>query len=79
MGDCDFCSSKNLPVIDISDNNPVSDMILRLLQVYSVSENENAKLLKESLRDDCDIFSGGCEMILALVTFSNLVSFSQSV
>ena len=67
MGDCDFCSSKNLPVIDISDNNPVSDMILRLLQVYSVSENENAKLLKESLRDDWDIFSGGCEMILALV------------
>lgn len=67
IGNCDFCSSKALPVIDISENNPVSDMILGLIQVYSVSDDGNAKPLKEALRDDWDIFNGGCEIILALV------------
>lgn len=67
INNCDFCSSKNVPVIDISKENPVSDMILRLVQTYAVSENENAKLLKESLRDDWDIFNGGCEIIQTLV------------
>lgn len=67
IADCDFCSSKNVHVIDISKDNPVSEMIIRLVQSYAVSSNENAKLLKESLRDDWDIFNGGCEIIQTLV------------
>ena len=67
LGNCDFCSSKNIPVIDISYSNPVSDMMIKLVQAYSVSEEENAKPIKEALRDDWDIFNGGCEVILALV------------
>lgn len=67
IGNCDFCSSRNVPVIDISKPNPVSEMILRLIQAYSVSDHENAKPLKESLRDDWDIFNGGCEIIQALI------------
>ena len=67
ISDCDFCSSKKVPVIDISKDNPVSEMIIRLVQAYSVSNNGNARSLKESLRDDWDIFNGGCEIIQTLV------------
>lgn len=66
-GNCDFCASKNIPVIEIKKDNPVSERILRLIQIYSVSDNEKAKPLKESLRDDWDIFNGGCEIIQTLV------------
>ena len=78
LGNCDFCSSKNIPVIDISDSNPVSDMIIKLVQAYSVSEEENAKPIKEALRDDWDIFNGGCEVILALVkSFTSFQVFKK--
>ena len=30
LGNCDFCSSKNIPVIDISYSNPVSDMMIKI-------------------------------------------------
>ena len=66
-GDCDFCSSKNVSVIDISKENPVSEMILRLIQAYSISNDKRAVFLKESLRDDWDIFNVGCENIHILV------------
>lgn len=68
IGNCDFCSSKNIPVYEISIPNPVSDKIIELLEVYSISNCEHAKPLKESLRDDWDIFNGGSEGILTLVT-----------
>jgi hypothetical protein len=67
VGDCDFCSSKDVAVYDISAiPNPISDMIISLIQTYSVSNSLEAKLLKESLRDDWDIFSAGTEVIQAL-------------
>lgn len=67
-GSCDFCASKDTFVIDITDvHNPLSEMICGLIQVYSVSDLPNAKPLKESLRDDWDIFSGGSEAIQNLV------------
>lgn len=68
IGDCDFCSSKGVYVYDISEtSNLIHDMVSSLVQIYCVSDNNSAKLLKESLRDDWDIFTGGSEAIQALV------------
>lgn len=68
-GDCDFCSSKNTRVYNISTiPNKISDMIISLVQTYSISESPKAKLLKECLRDDWDIFTGGSEAIQTLTT-----------
>ncbi len=74
QGNCDFCASRDIFVIDITDaSNPLSDKICGLVQAYAVSDLPNAKLLKESLRDDWDIFSGGSEaidnLVKALCTF----------
>lgn len=66
-GNCDFCASKDIPIIDISVPNDISDMIVSLVQAYTVSDMSEAKLLKESLRDDWDIFNSGAEMIQTLV------------
>ena len=67
-GDCDFCSSKNICVYDISEStNMISDKILSLIQIYSPSDHPDARLLKEILRDEWDIFSGGAEGIKTLV------------
>lgn len=67
IGDCDFCSSKDISVSEISNTpNDISEMILALIQIYSVAEDVSAKFLKEVLRDDWDIFSGGSEVIQAL-------------
>jgi len=66
-GNCDFCSSSGVAVYDISViPNPISDMIISLVQSYSISDSVEATLLKESLRDDWDIFSAGAEVIQAL-------------
>lgn len=67
-GDCDFCSSKNTDVYDISkSSNMISDKITSLIQIYSPSEHSDARFLKEILRDDWDVFSGGSEGIKALL------------
>ena len=67
MGNCDFCSSKNTHIYDISvDSNPVSEMIISLLQIYDVSESIDAKLLKNALCEDWDIFNVGAETIQTL-------------
>lgn len=69
VGNCDFCSAKGVKIYDISlKPNPISDMIMSLVQTYSVSDMDEAKMLKESLRDDWDIFNGGSEVIQSLVT-----------
>ncbi len=47
--------------------NLISEKITSLVQIYSASDFADAKPLKESLRDDWDIFSGGSEVIQALV------------
>lgn len=66
-GNCDFCSSNDVAVYDISTiPNLISDMIISLVQSYSISDSEEATFLKESLRDDWDIFSAGAEVIQAL-------------
>ena len=67
IGDCDFCSSKGTAVYDVGIMpNPISEMVLSLVQVYSVSDSTTAKPLKVALRDDWDIFNAGAELILAL-------------
>ena len=67
-GNCDFCASKNEFVIDITDvHNPLSEKMCGLIQVYAVSGLPNARPLKESLRDDWNIFSGGSEAIQNLI------------
>ena len=67
IGDCDFCSSKNVPVYDISNQNELSDKIIDLIQIYEASFHEDAKPLKKSLHDDWNIFSGGTEAIQTLL------------
>ncbi len=66
MGNCDFCSAKNVKIIDISNSNVISDNIIELLQLYSISNDKKAKPLKKALRDDWDIFNGGSEGIQSL-------------
>jgi len=67
IGGCDFCSQKNIAVFDIDDTaNQIAEMIISLVQMYSVSDDTNARPLKIALRDDWDIFTAGTESILAL-------------
>ena len=67
IGDCDFCSHKSIATFDIDDtSNQVSEMIISLVQIYSVSDAAGARPLKIALRDDWDIFTAGTESILAL-------------
>ncbi len=68
IGNCDFCSSKNVAVYDVNvAPNPLADIFINLIQTYSVSENAEAKPLKVALRDEWDIFNAGTELIQALV------------
>ena len=67
MGDCDFCPSKNVFTYDVdADPNPIAAMMIKLIETYSVSNSEDAKLLKISLRDDWEVFSAGAEVIQML-------------
>lgn len=67
IGDCDFCSSKNVEIYDIGCTpNPISEMIIQLVQSYSVSNDTRSKPLKLALRDDWDIYNLGAESILNL-------------
>jgi hypothetical protein len=69
IGDCDFCSSKGVSIYDVAViPNPIADMIVSLVQIYSVSDVREAKLLKISLHNDWDIFSAGTEMIQTIIT-----------
>lgn len=66
-GNCDFCGAKDVQVYDISVQNPVSDKIIELLQIYECSSFSEAKPLKIALHDDWNIFSGGTETIQMLI------------
>lgn len=66
-GDCDFCGSKGISSIDVNAENSISDMIIALIGTYSISEDEDAKLLKNALHDDWDIFTSGVETIQNLI------------
>ena len=67
IGDCDFCSSRNVKVYDISSQNEIADKIIDLIQTYDTSSCKEAKPLKVALHDDWSVFSGGTEAIQTLV------------
>jgi hypothetical protein len=68
IGDCDYCSHKNVAVYDISIiPNLIVDAIISLVQIYSVSDLPDAKPLREALHDNWEVFSGGATMIQTLV------------
>ncbi|MDR1355774.1 MAG: RES domain-containing protein [Propionibacteriaceae bacterium] len=68
VGDCDYCFHKNVAVYDISTKpNPITDAIVSLVQVYSVSELTDARQLKTTLHDDWDIFNAGTAIIQTLI------------
>ncbi|MDR2899707.1 MAG: RES family NAD+ phosphorylase [Clostridiales bacterium] len=68
VGDCDYCSHRNVAVYDISMTpNPIADAIVGLVQAYSVSDLQDSKPLKVALHDDWDIFSAGVATIQTLV------------
>jgi|LSQX01.2.fsa_nt_gb hypothetical protein len=78
-GDCDFCSSKNIAVYDVTVTpNPLADLLIDLMQIYSVSETIAAKPLKVALRDDWDIFNAGTELIQTLVKKLCESAFSEN-
>lgn len=79
IGNCDFCSSKNVAVYDVTGtSNPLADIIIDLIQTYSVSESAEAKPLKVALRDEWDIFNAGSELIQALVKKLCESAFSEN-
>lgn len=67
IGDCDFCSAKNISVYDISNSTLLSDKIVGLVQAYMVSTSKEAKSLREALKNDWDIFNGDTDEIQKLV------------
>lgn len=70
IGDCNFCDSKNGAVCDVSvPSNPISEKVIELVQIYSISDNVEAKPLKLALCNDWDIFAidTDAETILTLV------------
>jgi hypothetical protein len=82
IGDCDYCSHKNVAVYNISATpNPITDAIVGLVQIYSVSDLPNAKPLRVSLHDDWDIFSAGTAMIqtLAVDLCSSVINSDSDV
>lgn len=66
-GNCDFCDAKGISVIDINADNPIADMMVALVGTYSISKDKDAKLLKNALHDDWDIFTSGVETIQNLI------------
>jgi len=68
IGDCDYCSNKNVATYDIAIvPNPIADAIIGLVQIYSVSNLPEAKPLKIALHDEWDIFNAGDAIIQTLV------------
>jgi hypothetical protein len=67
-GDCDFCDSKNVPIFDVTASpNQIADMIISLVDIYTVSDSSEAKSLITSLHDDWDIFNIDTEKLMTLV------------
>lgn len=67
VGNCDFCASTDVKVIDSMYHSPVSEKILDLVESYEVSDNENAKPLREALVKDWDIFNVDADVVQGLV------------
>jgi hypothetical protein len=68
IGDCDYCSHKDIAVYDIlTIPNPISDAIISLVQIYAVSDLIEAKPLAVALHNDWDIFNAEAAVIQTLV------------
>jgi hypothetical protein len=68
IGDCDYCSHRDVAVYNLSIiPNSITDIIIGLIQIYSVSDLPDAKPLKTALHDDWDIFNAGIATIQTLV------------
>lgn len=57
IGTCDFCSSTDVPVFNITSSNDISDCITGLVQIYKIADTPDAKYMIDSLIDDWNIFS----------------------
>ena len=67
-GNCGFCGGKNVFVCDSDDvSNPLLDLLTGFLDIYSLSDLEEAKLLKHSLEEDWDIFRVGADAIQMII------------
>lgn len=67
-GNCGFCGGKNVSICDSDDlSNPLLDLLTSFLDIYSVSDLEEAKLLKHSLEEDWDIFRVGADAIQMII------------
>ena len=68
IGTCDFCNAEKIYIIDVSQTpNPIYDDICELIQLYKLSDNKQAKLLKNALCSDWDIFNCHEDSVLNLV------------
>lgn len=68
-GNCDFCGAEKVKVIDASQHSFVSEKILGLVESYEISKNKDAKLLKDALVQDWDIFTGSADTVERLVEY----------
>lgn len=57
IGTCDFCSSSDVPVMDVEQPSDLSSCILELIQIYETSGVPDGKYICEALCDDWNIFS----------------------
>jgi len=82
IGNCDYCYHSNVMAYDIAITpNPISDAIIGLIQIYSVSDAPEAKPLKETLRDDWDIFNieAGTIQMLVMDLCSPLIESDSEI
>lgn len=56
LGDCCFCLSKGVKVIDITKENKVTNQIIGLLDIYEMSNSSESRSIEDSLKDDWNIF-----------------------
>ena len=66
LGNCDYCLSEDVNIYNTDVSNPIADFLISLIETYTVSDAVGAKSLKESLRDDWDVFDLNAENIQAL-------------
>lgn len=57
LGTCNFCSSQNVPILDVDKSKDVSNCISDLLQLYTVSKDDNADYIEYALINDWNIFA----------------------
>ena len=75
MGNCDFCYSKEIYVLDINKNNDLSELFEGLLEIYtpvtSLPDNfpkENLSVLRDILYSEWNIFNLDRDKIYKLIT-----------